>query len=266
MKPEALPHTRLPVTALLALTTASFIATANESMPAGLLPRIADAFAVTPAWAGQWVTACALGSGLAAIPLTLALQGWPRRRVLQWAVAIFCVGNAVTALSSSFVLTLLARLLVGVATGVAWSLLAGYARRLAAPALQGRATALAMLGIPVALALGVPLSAWLGGLVGWRWVFGLLSAMSLLLMLWVRVKVPDFAGQPAHRRLSFAAVLQRPGVRPVLAVVMLWIMAHYTLYTYIAPFLASVGLAAAVEQALLVFGAGALLGLWLTGC
>ena len=72
----------LPMSGLLALAAASAIATANESVPAGLLPQLAAGFSVTEAWAGQLVTACALGSGLAAIPLSAALRGWPRRRVL----------------------------------------------------------------------------------------------------------------------------------------------------------------------------------------
>ncbi|MGH8393646.1 MAG: MFS transporter, partial [Pseudomonas sp.] len=172
IQPNPPPSSELPITGLLALTTASFIATANESVPAGLLPHISDTFEVSQAWAGQWVTACALGSGLAAVPLTLALQGWPRRLVLLLTVGVFCLCNAVTALSPYFALTLVARLIVGVATGVAWSLLAGYARRMVAAPLQGRAMAVAMLGIPVALALGVPLSAWLGEQIGWRNVFG----------------------------------------------------------------------------------------------
>ncbi|MCS4250753.1 MFS transporter [Pseudomonas sp. BIGb0164] len=256
---------RLPLAALLALTLGSFIATANETVPAGLLPQIAEAFGVSQAWAGQLVTLCALGSGLAAIPLTLALQGWSRRLVLLLAVALFVVCNAVTALSPWFSLTLAARFFVGIATGLAWSLLAGYARRLVAPALHGRAMALAMLGIPLALALGVPLGAWLGQLLGWRWVFGTLSGLSLLLMAWTCLNVPDYPGQRPDRRLPLRTVLLTPGVRPVLAVVMLWILAHYTLYTYIAAFLASVGMADQVEQGLFAFGVAALVGLWITG-
>lgn len=259
------PAERLPLIALLALTLSSFIATANETMPAGLLPQIAQAFNVSQAWAGQWVTFCALGSGLAAIPLTLALQGWRRRRVLLLAVGVFFVCNAVTALSPWFGLTLAARLVVGLATGLAWSLLAGYARRMAPRPLQGRAMAVAMLGIPLALAVGVPLGAWLGKLSGWRSVFGILSAASLMLMLWIRVNVPDYPGQKADRRLPLSTVVQTPGVRPVLLVVMLWIMAHYILYTYIAAFLASVGLGEHVDAALLIFGLAALLGIWVTG-
>ncbi|RMP88389.1 hypothetical protein ALQ17_03886 [Pseudomonas fluorescens] len=202
---------------------------------------------------------------MAAIPLTLALQGWRRRWVLLLAVAVFCACNAVTALSPWFALTLAARFMVGIATGLAWSLLAGYARRLVTPQLQGRAMALAMLGIPLALALGVPLGAWLGKLLGWRCVFGTLSGLSLLLMAWIYLKVPDFPGQRADRRLPLRRVLQTPGVRPVLAVVMLWILAHYTLYTYIAAFLASVGLADQVDRGLLAFGIAALCGLWVIG-
>jgi len=125
--------------------------------------------------------------------------------------------------------------------------------------------ALAMLGIPLALALGVPLSAWFGVLLGWRGVFGLLSGLSLVLMVWVLCKVPDYPGQASTRRLPMRKVLGTPGVRPVLMVVMFWIMAHYTLYTYIAPFLASIGLADRLDWALLTFGIAALGGIWMTG-
>lgn len=255
----------LPMAALLALTMCSFIATANETVPAGLLPQIAQGFGVSEAWAGQLVTLCALGSSLAAIPLTILLRGWRRRFALLLAIGGFAACNAVTALSPSYGLTLAARLLVGMATGLAWSLLAGYARRMVPQAQQGRAMAVAMVGIPLALALGVPLAAWLGAFVGWRGIFGILSGLSLALMAWVWVKVPDYPGQAAARRVPMRQVWKTPGVRPVLFVILAWILGHYTLYTYIAPFMASVGLAGKVDVALLVFGVASLCGIWITG-
>lgn len=256
---------RLPMAALLALTMCSFIATANETVAAGLLPQIARGFGVSQGWAGQWVTACALGSGLAAMPLTIALHAWRRRLALLLSVAGFIVGNAVTALSPYFELALAARLLAGIATGLAWSLLAGYARRMVPGPLQGRAMAVAMVGIPMALAFGVPLSAWLGELAGWRAVFGALSGLSVALAAWVLRSVPDYPGQAARRRLPLRQVWMTPGVRPVLAVILFWILAHYTLYTYIAPFMAARGQAGRVDAALLVFGVAALCGIWMTG-
>ena len=121
--------------------------------------------------------------------------------MLLLALLIFFVCNSFTAVSSDYRLTLLARFGSGVAAGLAWGLLAGYARRLVPPEQQGRALAVAMLGAPLALSLGVPLGTWLGGLLGWRWAFGLLSLIALLLVGWVLHSVPDFPGQPAGRRL-----------------------------------------------------------------
>lgn len=255
----------LPLAGLLALTAASAIATANESVPAGLLPQLAEGFGVTEAWAGQLVTACALGSGLAAIPLSAALRSWPRRRVLMLVLAGFFVCNAITAVSTSFALTLIARFTVGLATGLAWSLLATYARRMVTPEQQGRALAIAMMGIPFALSLGVPLSAFLGPRVGWRIIFASMAAASVVLMAWSRRTLPDFSGQNDRQALQLRRTLRIPGVRPVLFVLMMWILPHYILFTYIAPFLASRVPGVRLDTILLLFGVASLIGIGVVG-
>ncbi len=255
---------RLPIGALLALAMTGFICIVTETLPAGLLPLISEGLAISPSMAGQMVTAYALGSVLAVIPMTVATRGWRRRNVLLLTIVGFLLFNSITALSSHYGVTLVARFFAGVAAGLAWSLLAGYARRMVAPHQQGRALALAMVGTPIALSLGVPLGTWLGGWVGWRTTFGLMSAVSLVLIAWVLVKVPDYAPQPAHQRVSLGKVLTTPGVRPVLAVVISWMLAHNILYTYIAPFVAPAGLADRVDLVLLVFGVAALAGIWIT--
>jgi len=255
---------RLPIGALLALAMTGFICIVTETLPAGLLPLISEGLAISPSLAGQMVTAYALGSVLAVIPMTIATRGWRRRNVLLLTIVGFLLFNSITALSSHYGVTLVARFFAGVAAGLAWSLLAGYARRMVAPHQQGRALALAMVGTPIALSLGVPLGTWLGGLVGWRTTFGLMSALTLMLIVWVLVKVPDYPPQAAHQRVSLAKVLTTPGVRPVLAVVISWMLAHNILYTYIAPFVAPAGLGDRVDVVLLVFGSAALAGIWLT--
>ncbi|NWA91288.1 MFS transporter [Pseudomonas sp. D8002] len=260
---DAVPD-RLPVGALLALAMTGFICIVTETLPAGLLPLISDGLGVSASMAGQMVTAYALGSVLAVIPLTIATRGWRARNVLLLTIVGFLLFNSITALSSHYGLTLLARFLAGMAAGLAWSLLAGYARRMVEPHQQGKALALAMVGTPIALSLGVPLGTWLGGLVGWRTTFGIMSALTLVLIVWVLVKVPDYPGQAAHQRMPLRKVLTTPGVRPVLAVVISWMLAHNILYTYIAPFVAPAGLVDRVDLVLLVFGIAALLGIWVT--
>ncbi|MEA5125411.1 MFS transporter [Xanthomonas floridensis] len=263
--PVPAPAAPLPIAALLALAMTGFICIVTETLPAGLLPQISEGLGVSPALAGQTVTAYAVGSLLAAIPLTIATQHWRRRRVLLLTIVGFLVFNSVTALSTHYGLTLVARFFAGAAAGLAWSLLAGYARRMVQPEQQGKAMAIAMVGTPIALSLGVPLGTWMGGLIGWRTAFAAMSALTVALIAWVLLKVPDYPGQAATQRVPLRKVLGTPGVRPVLATVMAWMLAHNILYTYVAPFAARAGLGQRVDVLLLTFGTAALVGIGVAG-
>lgn len=255
----------LPVSALLALAMTGFICIITETLPAGLLPQMAAGLKISNSLAGQTVTAYALGSLLAAIPLTIATQSWRRRNVLLLAIAGFFIFNTITALSSNYWLTLAVRFFAGMAAGLSWSLLAGYARRMVAVHQQGKAMAIAMVGTPIALSLGLPLGTWLGDIIGWRSVFAAVSALTIVLVIWVLASVPDYPGQQSHERMPLRQVLTTKGVRPVLSVVITWMLAHNILYTYIAPFLADAGLASSVDIVLLIFGLSALLSIAVIG-
>src|SRR3989344_4281476 len=255
----------LPLGGLLALACAVFITILTEAMPAGLLPQMGAGLGVSPALVGQLVTLYALGSLLAAIPLTLLTRGWRRRPLLLVAIAGFALVNSVTAVSSHYGLTLVARFFAGVFAGLLWAVLAGYASRMVAPHLQGRAIAIAMLGAPLALTLGVPAGTLLGTLVGWRLSFAIMTGLTLALLLWARWQLPDFAGQAAQQRLGLRQVMRLRRIRPVLWVTFTYVLAHNILYTYIAPLLEPAGIQADIDRVLLVFGLTALLSIWLVG-
>ena len=96
----ALPQSsteRLPMGALLALAMTGFICIVTETLPAGLLAQISSGLQVSSSLAGQMVTVYALGSLLAAIPLTIATQGWRRRNVLLLTIVGFLLFNSITA-------------------------------------------------------------------------------------------------------------------------------------------------------------------------
>lgn len=255
----------LPWANLLALSMAAFITILTEALPAALLPQMAQDLGVSQAWIGQTVTTYAFGSLVAAIPLVTMTRSMRRRPLLMAAVLGFALANSVTALSGSFPLTMVARVVAGMAAGLLWALLAGYATRLVAPQFRGRAIAVAMVGTPLALSLGVPAGGWLGLAWGWRWCFGLASTLALLLWLWMWLRLPDFPGLDQKQRKPIAAVMRTPGVLAVLMVVLFYVLAHNILYTYIAPFLAASGVHVRIDLALLVFGIAALPGIWLTG-
>ncbi|KIQ04305.1 MULTISPECIES: MFS transporter [Pseudomonas] len=256
---------RLPLNGLLVLAGAGFITILTEALPAGLLPQLSADLGVSQAMVGQMVTLYALGSLLAAIPLVMLTRSWRRRPLLLIAIGGFAVVNLVTALSSHYPLTLVARFFAGVFAGLLWALVAGYAARMVAPHLQGRAIAVAMVGTPLALSLGIPAGTFLGNAIGWRYTFLLMSLLTLILLVWGRIILPDFAGQRSAGPLPIARVLRLPGVRPVLLAILIYVLAHNLFYTYIAAFLAPLGMRAEVDRVLLAFGLAALLGIWLTG-
>ncbi|MCE5993174.1 MFS transporter [Pseudomonas sp. KCA11] len=251
---------RLPLSGLLALAMTGFIAILSETLPAGLLDQIADGMHISQAMAGQWVTAYALGSLLTAIPLVTLTQGWYRRRALLLAIVGFVLFNGLTALSTSNAVTLALRFFTGAAAGLAWGLIAGHARRMVPVALQGRAMAVAMLGQPIALSLGLPIATWLGAGLGWRATFVVVTLAALLLVAWVLRSVPDYPGLATGKRPAALQVLRTPGVVIVLLVILSWILGHNVLYTYIVPLLAAAGMAADIGLVLMVFGLAALAG------
>ncbi|MGF7156636.1 MFS transporter [Novosphingobium gossypii] len=257
------PRTPLPTAALAGLAASGFLCIVTETLPAGLLPQIADGLRISEAFAGQLVAVYALGSLLAAIPLTSLTQGLRRRQVLLATIICFVVGNTLTAWAGSITVVLVARFVAGCAAGLAWGILAGYARGIVRPDQTGPAMALAMVGVPLALSLGVPLGTFLGGLVGWRGSFLTLSALSIVLIGWIIAKVPDAPGLTRDDRPSLHRVIATPGIVPILLVILTWMTAHNILYTYIAPFVTAASVR--VDLVLLVFGVSSLAGIWIVG-
>ena len=264
--PAALAHhsARMPLGGLLALATAAFTDVMTDLLPAGSLPQMSRDLHVSQTRIGLLVSAFALASALAAIPVTAAVRGLPRRPVLAGVLAGFAVLDAITAASSSYLLTFAVRLLAGIMGGTLWSMLAGYATRIVAPGRRGRAIAIVLAGSTAALSLGLPAGTVLAGTAGWRASFAVLSAMALLLVAWIRWAVPPFPGQARPGRTPPRQVARRPGIRTILAVTMVLLTGHQATYTYIAPFAARSGLSH-TSLVLLAFGTATAGGLTVTG-
>ena len=261
----ATPGPRLPLAALLVLALMGFLLIATETMPAGLLPQIAGGMGIGEGLAGQFVSAYALGTVVAAIPAVAITRGLRRKPVFLVAVVGVLAANVVTALSSDVALSLAVRFVAGAFSGLIWGMTAGYARRITPPQLAGRALAIASIGTPLGLAVGTPLGSWLGTTFDWRWSFGTLAVLTLVTAVLAAVLVPDAPGQAAASRLPLLRVVRLPGVAVILAVIVTWMLAHNTVYAYISAYLRATDLRLSVDVALVVFGVAALIGIGITG-
>lgn len=254
---------KFPWAALLALAAAGFLAIFTETIPAGLLPQLSAGLDISESSAGQLVSLYAIGSLLAAIPLVAATRHMSRKNVLLTAVLTLLVFNTVTALAPWYPLILAARFIAGAAAALVWGVLAGYARGLVPTEQQGRALTVTGIGQPIALAAGVPLGALAGTLVDWRWVFVAISLAAAGLAAWIATAVPDVPSQAPSVHLPLRRVILMPGIRPVLIVALVWVLAHNILYTYIAPLLEPTGLR--LELGLALFGVASFLGITAAG-
>ncbi|GAA0921843.1 MFS transporter [Rothia nasimurium] len=254
-----------PLAGLIALASGGFITIITEALPAGLLPTMSAGLGISQALVGQLVTIYAIGSLLTAIPLVAATRHLGRKPLLMTAMAGFLFANTITAMSSSYPLILVARLIAGVSAGLLWALLAGYATRMVSPSQQTRAMAIAMAGAPLALSLGIPAGTLLGQQIGWRWSFGIMSMLSFVLLVWVRATLPDFAGQRDGGPLDLRRVFRLPGVAQVLGTMLVFVLAHNVLYTYVAPVLAVAGVGDKVDRYLMLFGVASIVGIWVAG-
>ncbi|OLO04916.1 MFS transporter [Salinicola socius] len=255
----------LPIMGLIALSTTAFLTILTETMPAALMPPMTEALGVSSAQVGMLVSIYALASAAAAIPIVAVTRRLPRRMLYIILVLSFAAANAVTAFSTSYWLTMASRVLAGLAAGVIWPVICGYAIRLVDPGQMGRAVAITLGGSTVAMVAGLPIGTALGEALGWRFSFGILSVLALILIAWVMIVVPPVEGDAKREQGSVMEVLRLPGLIPILGATLFTILAHYTLYTYMAPLTEALQLPGGVARGLLLFGGGALLGVLLAG-
>lgn len=105
----SVPARPFPWAALLVTALMGFLLIATETMPAGLLPQIASGLDVTEGTAGQFVSAYALGTVIAAMPAMALTRGLRRKPVFLVGILGFLAANLITAFSTDIVLSLGAR-------------------------------------------------------------------------------------------------------------------------------------------------------------
>lgn len=252
--------------ALLALTLGAFAIGTTEFLTNGLLSSLSTEFGVTIADAGLVTTAYALGQMCGPL-LALAVLRLPTKRVLVILLAVFAMGNLLTALSPGFELLLASRF------ATAWSHTAFFgvasvaASRLVPAHKQASAIAFVFTGLTLAMVLGMPMGTLIGQSWGWRASFLVVTAISVVSLIGTIALIPrDRGHQPASYRASL-----RPFANPRLWVAMaataIGFGGLFASFTYIEPLLTGVtGFADRdVIWLLGIYGAGLVTGNWVAG-
>ncbi|WP_018542324.1 MULTISPECIES: MFS transporter [unclassified Streptomyces] len=250
---------------ILLLTLGAFTLGLDAYVMAGLLPVIAADVGTRVSLAGQLVTVFTLAYAIAAPLVAGLLSGVRPRLLILAALAVFTLGNGLTALAPSLGLLLAARAVAGAGAGVYSALSTAAAAALVPAEKRGRALALVMGGMSAGTVLGVPIGVLLAEHTGWRATLWLVTALGAVALGGLAALLPPVPAEPAVPvRARLAAVADRR-VAPVVTVSFLAAVASLGLYTYLAPVLAAAGGVHEVAPYLWAWGAGGVLGSVLAG-
>ncbi|GAA7769771.1 MAG: MFS transporter [Burkholderiaceae bacterium] len=225
-------------TALLALAIGAFGIGTTEFTPMGLLPVIAEGVNVSIPTAGMLITAYAIGVMVGAPVMTLLFSRFGKRTALMALMAIFTIGNLLSALAPGYGTLLASRLVTSLNHGAFFGLGSVVAASVVPKEKQASAVATMFMGLTIANIGGVPAATWIGQQVGWRLAFAGTAALGLVAIaaLWLALPKGERGTRPNVRREL--TVLTHPTVLLAMATTVLGAGAMFTLYTYVAPMLA----------------------------
>ena len=248
--------------AVFSVALGTFTLVTNEFLPVALLTGIRTSLGVSQGTAATMVTVPAVVAAIASPALAVASGRLDRRLVLLLMAGLFILSDALSAAAPNFAAMLLARFLLGAGIGGFWAIGASVGGRLVPEPRAAWARSVIFSGISLAIVLGVPVAAFVGGWLGWRIAFAAAGGLGLLALILMALLLPKIGVQRPVTRAEMVRVLRAPNARLGLVVTLGLVAGQYAAYTFITPFLARADHAGprVVGVLLLVFGVGGLVG------
>ena len=250
---------------LLALGT--FAIGTDAFIIAGVLPEIATSLSSSLGAAGLVVSVFSLAYAVGSPVISSLSAGWRRSTVLIGGLGVFAFSNLLSAASPTLILLLASRILAALSAGLVAPASYALASSLGAARNRGKNLAVIAAGFTSAMVLGVPIGVFLSQYGGWRCslifvaTLGAIAAVSML-----RAGVPESKSQEtATTLLDQLRVTAKTQTIFALVPFLVWSIANFGLYTFIAAILRRSLPATAVPFLLLLFGLGAVAGNFIGG-
>jgi predicted MFS family arabinose efflux permease len=220
-----------------AVALGAFIIVMTETLPVGLLPRIATGLDVPLGLAGLMVLVPGFSAAVSAPLFFLGSGRFNRRTVILVLGLTVLLSNVIVAVAPNFVLALLARLLFGATLGAFWTVVSPVGPKLVGPGGGTRAITIIAAGISGGTIVGLPAGQFLGALVGWRLTFAIAAAATLLAVVVQAVVLPGIPPDGHTSLGDLVAVVRRRAARLGMAAGAVAFVGQFTAWTYITPFL-----------------------------
>ena len=259
----AVVQSRLAVALIeLALAVGSFGIGTGEFAIMGLLPNLAQEFNVTTPQAGHAISAYALGVVVGAPIIAVLAAKLARQTLLLLLMAVFAVGNVVSAVAPTFESFVLLRFLTGLPHGAYFGVAALVAASLVPPNKRTQAVARVTMGLTVATLLGTPVATWFGQALSWRIAFGAVGFMGALTVVLIWLFLPKDKVQEGASPMRELGAFRRKQVWFTLGIGAVGFGGLFSVFSYIASTATEVaGMPeSAVPMMMALFGSGMIVG------
>ncbi|HVJ44194.1 MAG TPA: MFS transporter [Dongiaceae bacterium] len=252
---------------LLALALGSFVIGTSEFASMGIIQLFSASLGLTVPQATDAITAYAFGVVIGAPLVTIAAARLNRRMLLLALMALFILGNLLSAMADNLGWLMVARFISGMPQGAYFGAGAVVATHVVGPGHAGKAFAIVMTGLTVATIFGSPLATFMGQTLGWRETYVAVAVLATLALAAIRQWVPRTSalnGVPVIQELS---ALRKPSVWGVMLVAAIGVGSIFAVYTFIGPIVTDAARlpAAMIPLALGIFGLGMTAGNLLGG-
>ena len=255
-------RTTHPALVTLALAMGAFAIGTTEFAAMSLVPFFARDLGITEPEAGHAISAYALGVVVGA-PVISVLAAKVERRVLLIALmALFAIGNGVSALAANYNLLLVCRFVSGLPHGAYFGIAALVAASMVPANKRAQSVAMVMSGLTVATIIGVPVANFLGQTLGWRSGFAVVAVLAVISMVMVALFAPRQPASADASPLRELGALKRPQVLLTLLTGAIGFGGLFCVYTYVASTMIEVTGASErlVPAVLAIFGIGMTVG------
>lgn len=247
---------------VFALGLSAFIFNTTEFVPVGLLTDIARDLDVPVASAGWMLTIYAWIVAVMSLPMMMLTQKMERKTLLLAVFTLFVVSHTFSVFAWSFESLIVSRIGIAFSHAVFWSITASIAIRVAPPGKKTFALSVLATGTSLALILGVPLGRIIGQWLGWRATFAVIGVIAFLIAFALWRWLPKLPSLFSGSLKKLPELLTNPRLIGLYLTIFLIFTAHYTAYSYIEPFVKTIGQVSEnfTTFLLLLFGCAGILG------
>lgn len=225
---------------LVVLSFTAFIFNTTEFVPIGLLSDIAADFGMSEARTSLLITVYAWFVAVMSLPLMLAVGKYDFRKILLAIIGLFIVSHAVSAVPANFTMLMASRLGVACSHAIFWSIMSPLAVHIAPEGKREAALGMIITGTSLAMIVGMPMGRVIGLHLGWRVTFGCVGGAALLAFVLLALMFPPVPNKQNASVKSLPGLIKSPVLAGIYVFIFLAVLAHYTGYSYIEPFMKQV--------------------------